>query len=75
MMIEKKKEADETYLSIQAGPGETRETLIDDFARALETGCPVEAPAWLHREFGITEQREDVGTIQEIIAAANDPAG
>ena len=62
MIHEKKEENGEKYLSVETE---------DDFHEALKRGHPVEVPPELAQKIGLMV--EDVGTLEEIIEAAEDP--
>ena len=62
MIHEEKEENGEKYLSVETE---------DDFHEALKRGHPVEVPPELAKKIGLMV--EDVGTLEEIIEAAEDP--
>ena len=61
-MMQEKEEDGEKYLSVETE---------DDFHEALKRGHPVELPHELAKKIGLSF--EDVGTLEEIIDAAEDP--
>ena len=60
-MMQEKEEYGEKYISVETE---------DDFHEALKRGHPVEAPPELAKKIGLSF--EDVGTLEEIIDAAED---
>ena len=62
MIHEEKEENGEKYISVETE---------DDFHEALKRGHPVEVPPELAHKIGLMV--EDVGTLEEIIEAAEDP--
>ena len=62
MMMQEREDHGEKYLSVETE---------DDFHEALKRGHLVEVPPELAKKIGLSF--EDVGTLEEIIDAAEDP--
>lgn len=65
-MIEEKEVDGEKVLQVDT---------VEDFGKAFKRRLPIEAPEDVRRAWGTPDQQEDVGTLEDIIAAAHDPCG